>query len=137
MRIEPYLYFGGKCEEAIAFYEKAIGAKREILLRHREAPDKPPPGALGPGMEDKVMHASLLIGDTRLLASDGGRMAPLDFKGFALTLSANSKEEVTKYFKALADGGKVKMPVMKTFFSEAFGMLEDRFGVNWIVIQQH
>ncbi|MCW8132458.1 MAG: VOC family protein [Planctomycetota bacterium] len=136
MLIEPYLFFGGKCEEALAFYEKAVGARSEMLLRHKDAPQKPPPGVLGPGMDEKVMHSVLRIGETRVMASDGSREAPLDFKGFTLSLSVYSMDEATKYFNALADGGTVKMPLGKTFFSDAFGMLEDRFGVSWIVILQ-
>jgi len=134
MQIQPYLYFGGRCEEAIAFYEKAVGAKREMVMYFKDAPTPPPPGALAPGMDNKIMHASLKIGNSTVLASDGDGKEKTSFQGFSLTLLVPTVAEAEKFFGALAEGGRVKMPVSKTFFSPGFGMLEDRFGLGWIVI---
>jgi PhnB protein len=132
MPVQPYLFFDGRCKEAIDFYRKALGAEVEMLMRHKEAPDPPPPGAHD-GHEDKIMHTNLRIGDASVLMSDDSMGHPL-FEGLAPTLSAADTEQAARKFAALADGGKVAMPVGKTFFSPALGMLADRFGVRWMVI---
>lgn len=130
--IQPYLFFNGRCEEAIQFYQQAIGAEVEMLLRFKESPDPVPAGMAPPGWEDKVMHASLRIGDTVLMASDGCESGPA-FAGFSLSLSVKTEAEVDRLFAALSEGGKVTMPVGKTFWSPRFGMLVDRFGMGWMV----
>ena len=134
MQVQPYLFFDGRCEEAIAFYEKAIGAKVEMLMRFKDNPDPPHPGMCPPGSEDKVMHAALRIGEATVMASDGMAQGNPDFKGFSLSLDAKDEAEADRLFTALGDGGQVQMPMGKTFFSPRFGMVADRFGVSWMVI---
>jgi PhnB protein len=135
MKLEPYLFFNGRCEEAIDFYKKALGAEVTMLMRMNEAPDPPPPGAIPVGFENKVMHASLRIGEMQLMVSDGNSNMQPSFKGFSLSLGMTDVAEAERTFAALlAGGGKVTMPLGKTFWSPAFGMVEDQFGVGWMVI---
>jgi PhnB protein len=136
MQVQPYLFFDGRCEEAIEFYRSALGAKIEMLMRNKESPEPPPPGMVPPGSENKVMHASFRIGDTTLMASDGHCAGKPNFEGFSLSLTAANDAEANRLFAALSDGGKVQMPMTKTFFSPQFGMVADRFGVSWMVIVQ-
>ena len=131
MQVQPYLFLDGRCEEALDFYKKAIGAKVENLMRWKDNPD--PSMNNGPN-KDKVMHAHVTIGDATVLASDGRCEGKPEFKGFALTISTKTAAEADKTFAALSDGGQVQMPMTKTFFSERFGMLADKFGVGWMVI---
>jgi len=131
MQVQPYLFLDGRCEEALNFYKKAIGAKVENLMRWKDNPD--PSMNNGPN-KDKVMHAHVTIGDATVLASDGRCEGKPEFKGFALTISTKTAAEADKTFAALSDGGQVQMPMTKTFFSERFGMLADKFGVGWMVI---
>jgi PhnB protein len=130
MQIQPYLFFDGHCDEAIEFYRRALGAEVTMLMRFKESPD---PAAIPPGSEDKVMHASLRIGETTVLASDGHSLGRPTFQGFALSITASKDADVERTFNALAEGGKVQMPLAKTFFSSRFGMVADRFGVSWMV----
>ncbi|OYU46381.1 MAG: hypothetical protein CFE44_02430 [Burkholderiales bacterium PBB4] len=134
MKLEPYLFFNGRCDDAIAFYKEALGAEVTMLMRMNEAPDPPPPGAIPPDFDHKVMHANLRIGDMNLMVSDGNSNMQPTFKGFTLSLSVASPTEAERVFNALLPGGKTVMPVGKTFWSPAFGMLEDQFGVGWMVI---
>lgn len=136
MNIQPYLHFDGRCEEAIEFYKSALGAKVEMLLRMKDSPEQPPPGTVPPGSENKVMHAALRIGDSIVLASDGQCSGKAKFDGFNLTLDVGSDAEVERLFNALNNGGTVRMPLTRTFFASKFGMVQDRFGVGWIVINQ-
>lgn len=131
--LQPYLFFGGRCEEAIEFYRQGLDAELEMLMRHNESPDAPPPGMLQPGFENKVMHASLRIGGAVLMMSDGCDDKKTDFDGFRLSLSLPTEADAQKAFAALADGGDVQMPLTKTFWSPCFGMVTDRFGVGWMV----
>jgi PhnB protein len=133
MPIQPYLFFNGRCEEAIGFYQRALGAQVEMLMRFKDSPDPPPPGAVPPGHEDKVMHASLRIGDSVLMASDGCAEEAARFDGFALSLTPADAAQARGLFDALADGGEVRMALAPTFWSPCFGMLVDRFGVSWMV----
>ncbi len=133
MKIEPYLFLDGRCDEAIDFYRKALGAQVQMLMRNRDSPEPSPPGTLPPGSEDKVMHASLLIGESMLMLSDGHCSGQPDFAGFSMAIGAADVAQAEKLFNALADGGKVQMPLGKTFWSPAFGTLTDRFGVGWMV----
>ncbi|MDV6344866.1 VOC family protein [Nitrosomonas sp. Is37] len=130
--IEPYLFFGGRCEEALDFYRTALGAQVEILLRHKDSPEPSPPGMLPPGFENKIMHTTFRIGATTLMASDGNQEGA-NFSGFSLSLSVPTEAEADRTFAALADGGQVQMPLTKTFWSPCFGMLTDRFGVSWMI----
>ena len=130
MQVQPYLFFDGRCDEAIEFYRSALGAEVTMLMRFKESPD---PGMVAPGTEDKVMHASFRIGETTVLASDGRCQGAPSFQGFALSLTVPNEAEAERLFAALGDGGQVQMPLTKTFFSPRFGMVADRFGVSWMV----
>jgi len=132
--VQPYVFFNGRCEEALEFYRSAVGAEVEMLSRFKDAPE---PGTTQPGMENKVMHASFRIGDTLLMASDGRCDGQPRFEGFSLSIVVPDEEKAESVFNALADGGKVTMPLGKTFWAPKFGMLEDRFGVGWMVSVQH
>jgi PhnB protein len=134
MQVQPYLFFDGRCEEALEFYKTALRAEVTTLMRMKDSPDPHPPGMLPPGAENKVMHASLRIGDTTLLASDGRCLGRPSFEGFSLSLVARDDAEAERLFAALGDGGKVEQPLIKTFFSSRFGMVADRFGVSWMVL---
>ena len=131
--MQAYLFFNGRCEEAIQFYRKALGAEVEMMMRYKESPEPPPPGAVAPGSENKIMHASFRIGQTTVMASDGCASGKTDFQGFSLSISVPTEAEADRAFAALAEGGQVQMPLMKTFWSPRFGMLVDRFGVGWMV----
>ncbi|CAG1009046.1 hypothetical protein BURK1_03609 [Burkholderiales bacterium] len=133
MQIQPYMMFEGRCEEAIAFYQKALGARLDMLMRYKESPEPPPPDKVPPGSDDKVMHASLTIGDTVVMASDGFCSGRTQFQGFALSASVPDVASAERAFAALSAGGQVTMPLMQTFWSPRFGMLVDRFGVAWMV----
>lgn len=133
MDVNAYLFFNGRCEEAVQFYQAALGAQVEMLMRNRDSPEPPPPGTLPPGSEDKVMHCSFRIGNTAVMASDGCADGGPAFQGFSLFIGAADPAEAERLFAALADGGQVQMPLAKTFWSPAFGMLRDRFGVAWMV----
>jgi PhnB protein len=132
MHIEPYLFFEGRTEEALQFYQKALGAKVEMMMRNKESPEPPRPGMNAPA--EKVMHASFTVDGGRIMASDGFCSGKPSFQGFSLSVTAPSEAEAKKKFNALAEGGKVTQPLTKTFFSPAFGMLTDRFGVGWMVM---
>jgi PhnB protein len=132
--VQPYLFFEGRCEEAIEFYRKALGAEVNMLMRFKDSPEPPQPGMHPPGSENKVMHANLCIGGSGVMASDGRCTGKPDFKGFSLSLGLPTEAEAERRFAALADGGEVQMPLAKTFFSERFGMVTDRFGVLWMII---
>lgn len=132
MKLEPYLFFDGRCDEAIEFYRQALGAEVTVLLRFKDSPE--PPGMNPPGSADKVMHANLRIGETMVMVSDGRCLGEANFQGFALSLSVADEAEARRLFTALAEGGQLQMPLGKTFFSPCFGMVADRFGVSWMVI---
>jgi PhnB protein len=131
--IEPYLFFDGRCEEAIEFYRKALGAEVEMMMRFKEAPE---PSKNPPGSEEKIMHASLLIGKSRVMASDGHCLGKPSFQGFSLSITAADVGEADRLFAALSKEGQVQMPLNETFFSPRFGMVADKFGVSWMVITE-
>jgi PhnB protein len=132
--IQPYLFFGGRCAEALEFYKSALGATVEMLMRFDENPMPVPAGMLAPGFEKKVMHSSFLVNGARLMASDGCRPEDGGFHGFSLVYSTGSEDEARKVFGALSEGGAVTMPLGKTFFSPCYGMVKDRFDVSWQVM---
>ncbi len=134
MEVQPYLFFEGRCEEALEFYRGALGAEVTALMRFRECPDPMPPGMLPPGSEDKVMHAAFRIGGATVMASDGRCSGQARFGGVSLSVSVPDEAAADRVFAALAEGGQVQMPVGRTFFSPRFGMVADRFGVSWMVI---
>lgn len=132
MKVEPYLFFYGRCDEAIEFYKNALRAEVTAVMRFKEAPDQ---SMVAPGWGEKVMHAAFKVGDTTVMASDGHTgEGKLNFQGFGLTLQVTSEAEAERLFKALSEGGQVRQPLSKTFFSAKFGMVTDRFGVLWMVI---
>jgi PhnB protein len=133
MKVQPYLFFDGRCDEALEFYKKAIGADVKVLMRWKDSPDK---SMCTPGNADKVMHAQFRIGDTDVMASDGRNQGHPKFDGFALSIIAKTEAEADKMFGALGDGGQVTMAMSKTFFSPRFGMLADKFGVGWMILVQ-
>ena len=135
MQIQPYLFFEGRCDEAVAFYREALGAEVTRLVRYRDMPD-PQPGSVPLGGEDKVMHAALQIGEASILMSDGFCRGQPSFQGFSVALTVPEAETARRWFDALAQGGQVRMPLGPTFFSPAFGMVADRFGVGWMVVSQ-
>ena len=133
MRVETYLFFDGRCEEAIEFYKKILGAEVTMLMRFKDSPEPPQPGMIPPGSENKIMHVSFRIGDTTVMASDGRCAGQANFQGFSLSLTVANEAEADRKFAALVEGGQVQMPLAKTFWSPRFGMLTDRFGVGWMV----
>lgn len=137
MQIQPYLFFDGRCEEAIEFYRSVLGADVTMLMRFKESPEPQPPGTMPPGTENKIMHSSFRIGETIVLASDGRCLGQPNFQGFALTLSVADDAEAERLFAVLGEGGQVHMPLTTTFFSSRFGMLADRFGVSWMILVAH
>jgi len=130
LNVQPYLFFDGRCEEALEFYRDALGAEVMALMRFKESPD---PAMVPPGDSSKVMHAAFRIGDTTVMASDGRCLGQPTFQGFALSLTVPSETEADRLFAALASTGQVQMPMTRTFFSPRFGMVGDRFGVSWMV----
>jgi len=136
MRVQPYLFYNGRCEEAVEFYKSALGAEVTMLMRFKDSPEPPRPGMVPPGSENKVMHASFKIGDTQVMASDGECSGKTNFQGFSLSITAANGAEAERLFAALSKGGQVQMPLAKTFFASHFGMVADRFGVGWMVIAE-
>ena len=134
MQIQAYLFFEGRCEEALEFYRKALGAEVTMLMRYKDNPEPPEQSKAPPGSENKVMHASFRIGETTVMASDGYCQGEPSFQGFGLSLTVPNVAEADRKFAALADGGQVRMPLARTFFSPRFGMVVDRFGVLWMII---
>jgi len=139
MKVQSYLSFEGRCDEAIAFYKKALGAEVVQLMRYSDAPQMPTGEAEagcagGAPTADKVMHSVLRIGETELMASDGRCSGQPEFKGIMLALTAATDAQARQWFDALADGGQVMQPLTPTFFSSSFGMLTDRFGIGWLLV---
>ena len=137
MYVQPYLFFDGRCEEAVEFYKKAVGAEVLMLMRNSDSPEPAPPGMLPAGSEKKVMHVSFKVGDTTVMASDGHNGGQPEFKGFSLSITVADAAACKRLFDALADGGQVRMPLAKTFWAPMFGMVADRFGVGWMISAEH
>lgn len=134
MQVQAYLNFDGRCEEALDFYHRHLGAEVTALMRFRDNPDACAPAQSPPGSESKVMHSAFRIGDTTLMASDCNNQGKPSFQGISLSLNPPTEAEARRLFNALADGGQVQMPLTKTFFSPCFGVVADRFGVSWMLI---
>jgi PhnB protein len=134
--VQPYLFFGGRCAEALEFYKSALGAKVEFMMRNDEMPEPPRPGRIPAGWEKKICHCTFRVGNSTLMGSDGCE-ANANFDGFSLGLSAATDADAEKLFNALALGGQIKMPLTKTFWTSKFGMLTDKFGVGWMVSVEH
>jgi PhnB protein len=133
-QIQPYLFFGGRCQEALDFYRQALGANVEVVMRFDESPHPMPEGMLAPGFEKKVMHSSFTVNGARVLASDGCRAEDGGFHGVSLVLNVSDEAEAHRYFDALAVGGAVTMPLGKTFWSPCYGMVKDKFDLHWQVM---
>jgi len=133
MQVQPYLNFDGRCEEAIEFYRRTLGAEVMMLMRFKDSPEPAAPGMVPPGAENKVMHASFRIGDSTLMASDCHCKGQPSFQGFSLSLTVPNEAQAERLFASLADGGQVQMPLTKTFFSARFGVVADRFGLSWMI----
>jgi PhnB protein len=138
MQVQPYLFFEGRCEEAVNFYKTALNAEITMLMRYKENPEPQSTGdGCGPNAAnippDSVMHASFRIGETEIMASDGMASGKAEFKGITLSLNPTSEAEAKRIFTALSEGGTVNMPLGKTFFSPLFGMVADKFGVSWMI----
>jgi len=131
MQVQPYLFFDGRCDEALDFYKKTLGAKVDMLMRFKEAPDQ---SMVTPESREKVMHCALHVGDNQILASDGRCMGKPNFQGFALAITAKDDVEAERLFGALGDGGQVQMPMSETFFASKFGIVADKFGASWMVL---
>jgi len=131
MQVQPYLNFDGGCEEALQFYKSALGAEVTTLMRCKDAPDS---GMIKPGLEDKVLHSSFRVGDSTIMASDGYCQGKPEFRGVSLTIIVPEEADAKRLFAALSEGGEVRMPLAKTFFSPLFGMVADRFRVSWMII---
>lgn len=134
MQVQPYLFFNGRCEEAMDFYVQSLGAEVTMKMRYADNPEPQPPGMLPEGFAHKIMHATLRLGETSLMMSDGNATTPARFQGFSLSLGVSDAAQAEQFFAALSQGGKVNMPLSSTFFASRFGMVEDRFGVGWMVI---
>jgi PhnB protein len=134
MQVQPYLDFNGRCDEALEFYKKAIDAKIGMLMRWKDAPDK---SMVTSGSEDKVMHAQFSVGDTTVMASDGRNGGQPNFSGIMLSIQVDNEAKADKLFQGLSEGGKITMPMGKTFFSPRFGMVADKFGVGWMINVAH
>lgn len=131
MKVEAYLQFDGRCEEALEFYRKALGAEVQMMMRFKESPDQT---GITPGSENKIMHSSFKVGESTIMASDGHCRNAAKYEGFGLTISIPDTATAEKLFKALGEGGQVQMPLTKTFFSPAFGMVADKFGICWMIL---
>lgn len=131
MQIQPYLFFEGRTEEALEFYQSKLNAKVEFLMRYKDNPD---PKYNPPNSGEKVMHSCFRIGDTQVMASDGNCTGKPSFQGFSLTFNAADEADAKRRFSALAEGGQVNLPLSETFFAKSFGMVADRFGLNWMVM---
>lgn len=139
MQVQPYLFFGGRCEEALDFYQAALGAEITMLMRFKDAPAQPASSSqqghrAEPMEPEKIMHANVQIGETQIMVSDGMGGDKQDFKGFSLCITAPSEKEAERIFAAIGQGGKVQMPLDTTFFARRFGRVSDRFGVSWMVM---
>jgi PhnB protein len=132
--VQPYLFFRGRCEEAIEYYKEKLGAEIVMKMRFKDSPEKPDPDKVPPALDDKIMHAAIRIHGAEIMMSDGMRTGPLDFQCMSLSLSVPNETEAERVFHALAEEGTVQMPMMKTFFSPRFGSVADKFGVSWMVI---
>jgi PhnB protein len=131
--VQPYLFFNGNCEQAVEFYRTALDAQVEMVMRYKDSPEAQTPGTVPPGFENKIMHASFCVGETKVMASDGCANENSGFKGFSLALSVPTEADADRVFNALANGGQVQMPLAKTFWSPRFGMVQDQFGIGWMV----
>lgn len=132
-KMTPYLIFYGKCDEALKYYEKHLGATINAVMRFSDMPDIPE-GAISPDFKDKVMHSEFTVRGTTIFASDGG-FPGKQLEGVSFALEVQTKEEADSIFNALVEGGStVLMPMAETFWSPYYGMVDDPFNVGWMVM---
>jgi PhnB protein len=131
MQLHTYLNYGGNCEEAFRFYERYLGGKITMLMRHGE---QPAPSDVPPQWKDKVLHARMNLGGTELLGADipADRFQPI--RSAYLSLTVDSSDEAERIYALLSDGGQIFMPMEETFFANRFAMLRDRFGTSWMLL---
>ena len=134
MRVQPYLFFDGRCQEALDFYQSILQAEVMSIMRFKESPVPPDTNMMPPGSDDKIMHATFRIGQSVLMASDGRCQGEPDFAGVALTITLSDPDRAEDVFEALAQDGEIQMPMTQTFFAQAFGMVADRFGLSWMIL---
>ena len=135
--VEPYLFFAGRCDDALEYYRLHLGAEIGMVMRFSQNPG--PTGCpLPENWGDKVMHASFTIGASRLMGSDG-MVESMPKDGHCMSLTLPDEAEARRVFAVLADGGEVSMPIDRTFWSPCFGMVRDRFGIDWMITvpEQH
>jgi PhnB protein len=132
----PYLFFDGRCEEALDFYKKTLGAEVEMTMRFKENPEASSAMEMAPGTENKIMHCSFRVNGETIMASDGYAKGKPTFAGFSLSVPAKDEADADRLYNALGEGGQVEMPLGKTFFAKRFGVVKDRFGVSWMVIAE-
>jgi len=131
MKINTYLHFSnGKCEEALNFYIKALGAKPMMLLRYKEAPEC---NDETKGMDQKIMHGRIALGDSCIMASDAPPGYANKLSSFSINIGVDTPEEAERLFQALSENAEIGMPMAETFWAKRFGMLTDQFGVPWMV----
>ena len=135
MQVQPYLFFNGRCEEAIEYYRATLGAEITSIMRFKEMPESDK-GVIAPGSENKIMHAGLRFGESEVFASDGMNNGETKFEGISLSLAASDEAEAERLFGLLAEDGKIEMPLAETFFASRFGAVEDKFGVSWLVMSE-
>lgn len=136
MFVQPYLFFNGRCEEALKFYGQVLGAEVTMMMRFGESPDPQTKANMAPGTEDKIMHANVRIRDTQIMVSDGRCAGTSQFYGFALTLNAKDAADAEKLYTTLGEGGTPHAPLTETFFADKFGMMTDKFGVLWMILAE-
>lgn len=134
--ISPYLTFNGNCEEAFNFYKSVFGSDFSYIGRFKDMPDNPE-FKIPKSAKEKIMHISLPISDeTAIMGSDSSDSfgkATVIGNNVSISINANSEEETTRIFNELSVGGKIKMPLSKTFWGALFGMFTDKFGIHWMV----
>lgn len=132
--VQPYLFFRGRCEEALDHYKSVLGGRVGLVMRFKDNPDKPPRDKVPAALDDKIMHAEINIAGTDLMMSDGMKSGPIDFSCMSLSLSVATEAEADRLFEALAKEGRIEMPIGPAFFAKRFGAVADKFGVSWMII---
>lgn len=135
--VQPYLFFRGRCEEAIEYYQNKLGAEVDMMMRFSDNPDQPPHEKVPAELDNRIMHAAIRIRGTEIMMSDGMKSGPLDFQCMSLSLSVPCDAEADQLYNALAADGTVQMPIGPTFFAKRFGAVTDRFGVSWMIMVPH
>lgn len=133
--VNTYLIFNGNCEEAFQFYKSVFGGEFQYVGKYKDAPPEDGGEVVSEEDSNRIMHVSLPIGSSVLMGSDShSKFGDVGFgDNFSISISAESTEEADKIFGGLTDEGRVDMPMQKTFWSPYFGMLKDKFGVNWMI----